>query len=78
MESGLAISPGCKRLAGSDCEESWVFFLQAHKVRLKRVRRGARRKNPLGAPRGGPKYPRGPTRKKFLSLKVGSNQLRML
>ena len=31
----------------------------------------------LGAPRGGPKYPRGPKRKKFLSLKVGSKQLRM-
>ena len=74
----IPLSPGSTQLAGSDCQESWVLFLQAHIVHLKRVRRGARWKIPRGAPRGGPKYPRGPTRKKFLSLKVGSNQFRML
>ena len=34
------------KVLGSDCEESWVFFLQAQKVHVKRVRRGAHRKNP--------------------------------
>ena len=49
------------KVLGSDCEESWVFFLQAHIVHLKRVRRGAQ---------SSPEALRG---KKFCLQKGGSN-----
>ena len=60
------------------CDKSMKIGGETYLDLLNRSRRGAHLADLLGALRGAPKYPRGPTRKKFLSLKGGSKQLAML
>ena len=58
-------------MMSSNPDESMNFFLQALILHLKRIRRGAHRNNPFGAPGGGPKVPPGPYAEKNFVSEMG-------